>query len=110
MKDRDNRGQQAFKVEGESVTFWLLVRPRARSEKLCVHKSGEWQLDVQAPPLEGEANEACSRFFARVLRLPQACVAILAGRRARRKLVRITGRSAADTLNHLETLAMKEPY
>jgi len=55
--------------------------------------------------VEGEANEACIRFFARALRLPQACVVVLAGQKARRKLVRITGRSAEETLTALQKLA-----
>ena len=63
------------------------------------------RLEIHAPPAEGEANEACVQFFARALHLPQACVVILAGERSRRKLIRITGRAAAETIKRLETLA-----
>ena len=37
-------------------------------------------------------------FFARALRLPQACVVILSGQKARRKLLRVTGRSAEESI------------
>ena len=94
-----------FKIERENVSFWLKVKPRASCERLTVDSSGELRLDVHAPPAEGEANEACVRFFARQLHLPQACIAILAGRRSRRKLLRVTGHSVEETVAKLRALA-----
>ena len=93
-----------FRVEGESVTFWLRVRPRATRERLILDSSSEFRLDLHAPPAEGQANEACVYFFARALRLPQACIVILSGHRARRKLLRVTGRSAQETVELLQAL------
>ena len=93
-----------FQIERENVTFWLKVKPRASRERLAVDSAGGWRLELHAPPTEGEANEACVRFFARELRLPQACVVILSGHKARRKLVRITGRSAEETVVQLKAL------
>ena len=94
-----------FEIERENVSFWLRVKPRAGRERLTVDAAGELRLEVQAPPTEGQANEACVHFFARALRLPQACVVILSGRKARRKLLRVTGRSAAETITQIKTLA-----
>jgi hypothetical protein len=96
-----------FKVDQESVSFWLKVRPRSAREGLAYDSNGELRLELQAPPNQGEANQACIYFFARALRLPQACVAIISGERSRRKLVRITGRSAAETVRGLEALASR---
>jgi hypothetical protein len=95
----------AFQIEGASVSFWLRVKPRAARERLRWDASGEIRLEVHAPPAEGEANEACVRFLARALRLPQACVVILSGLHARRKRIRITGRSAEETVAELRRLA-----
>jgi len=94
----------SFKAEGESVTFWLRVRPRATRERLTLDSSGEFRLDLHSPPAEGQANEACVYFFARALRLPQACIVILSGHKARRKLLRVTGRSAQETVELLQAL------
>jgi len=94
-----------FKVEGESVSFWLRVKPRAARERLAVDASGELRLELHAPPVEGEANDACVRFLARALRLPQACVVILSGQKARRKLLRVTGRPAQETVKLIKFLA-----
>jgi hypothetical protein len=94
-----------FKIERENVSFWLKVKPRASRERLTLDASGELRLELHAAPTEGQANEACVRFFARALRLPQACVALLAGEKARRKLIRITGRSAEETVAQLQLLS-----
>jgi hypothetical protein len=90
-----------FKVEGENVSFWLRVKPRAAHERLTVDAAGELRLELHAPATEGQANEACVRFMARALGVRQACVAILSGQKARRKLLRVTGRSAQDTIAHI---------
>ena len=96
-----------FKIERENVSFWLKVKPRSSRERLIQEASGELRLEVHAPPAEGQANEACIRFFARALRLPYACVAILSGEKARRKLIRITGRSAQETIAQLRDMSGK---
>jgi uncharacterized protein len=94
-----------FKIDRENVTFWLKVKPRSSRERLMADSSGDLRLETHAPPAEGEANEACVRFLARELRLPQACVVILSGQKARRKLIRVTGRTAAEVVAQILTLA-----
>jgi uncharacterized protein (TIGR00251 family) len=96
-----------FRIEGASVTFWLNVKPRAPREGLKLGSNDELRLELHAPATEGQANEACVRFLARALRLPQACVAILSGAKARRKLLRITGHSPEETVARLKRLAAK---
>ena len=95
----------SFKVEQETVSFWLKVKPRSARERLAWDSSGELRLELHAPPSEGEANRACVYFFARALRLPQACVTIVSGQRSRRKLIRITGRSSEETIAGIKAQA-----
>lgn len=95
----------SFTVEGASVTFWLKVKPRASRDRLMRDSAGELRLELSAPPVEGQANEACVQFLARALRLPQVCVVILTGKKSRRKLVRVTGRSVEETVAALKRLA-----
>lgn len=96
-----------YQIERENVSFWLKVKPRASRERLVIDSSGELRLELHAPPSEGQANEACVQFFARALRLPQACVVMLSGQRSRRKLIRITGRTGNETVAKLNALAVK---
>jgi uncharacterized protein (TIGR00251 family) len=94
-----------FKIERENVSFWLKVKPRAGRERLTLDSAGDPVLELKAPPVEGQANDACVRFFARALRIPQACVVILSGKSSRRKLLRVTGHSAEETVAKLKMLA-----
>jgi len=94
-----------YKVEGETLSFWLRVKPRSARERLSYDSNGELRLELHAPPSEGEANQACVCFLARALRLSQSCVTIVSGQRSRRKLIRITGRSAQETVAALEAMA-----
>jgi hypothetical protein len=94
-----------YKVEGETVSFWLRVKPRSARERMAYDSNGELRLELHAPPSEGEANQACVYFLARALRLPQACVTIVSGQRSRRKLIRITCRSAQETMAALGAMA-----
>ena len=93
-----------FKIERENVSFWLKVKPRSARERVVLGSADELCLELHAPPTEGQANEACVRFFARALRLPQACVVIMSGHKSRRKLIRITGHSAEETVKQLKAL------
>lgn len=95
------------KVEGETISFWLQVKPRASRERLTQGEQGELRLELHAPPADGQANEACIRFFARELRLPQAGVVILSGHKSRRKLLRITGHSAEESIAKIQQLSAR---
>jgi len=98
-----------FRVEGQSVSFWLRVKPRATRERLTLDNSGELRLELHAPATEGQANDACVRFLAGALRVPQGSIAIVSGHKARRKLLRIAGPTAADTIAKIErTVARNE--
>lgn len=96
-----------FRIEGASVTFWMNVKPRAARERLMLGSNDEFRLEIHAPASEGQANDACVQFLARALRVPQACVVILAGKKSRRKLLRVTGHSAEETVAYLKRMAVK---
>ena len=73
------------------------VHPRARRERLSRYGK-EYKLEVTAPPVEGQANEAVVEFFARGLRVPRSAVRIIQGARGRRKVVEVQGVSDIDGL------------
>jgi uncharacterized protein len=93
-----------WQVEENRVSFWLRVRPRSSPEGLEWTPSGELCLRIGAAPVEGQANEACVRLLAKCLRLPQNAVTIAAGLKSRRKLIRIDGPSAEETIERLRAV------
>jgi len=52
------------------------------------------KIRLNAPPVEGRANEALIVFLAEKLGLPRANIEIIVGETARRKIVRVRGVNA----------------
>jgi len=97
-----------FTAEGNTVSFWLRIKPRSRRQRLLRTSSGELCLELTAPPVEGKANEAAVDFLARSLHLPRSLVELVTGAKSRRKLFRVTTDSAQETIARLEALAQEK--
>lgn len=67
------------------------VVPRAQRTEIVGFHGGSIKLKVQAPPVDGAANDEIVRFFAEALGLPRRDVAIVAGATSRRKVVEFRG-------------------
>jgi uncharacterized protein len=65
----------------------------ARSEFVGPHGDG-WRARVAAPPERGRANSALLELVADALDVPRSRVRLVAGHRARRKIVEIDGLDA----------------
>jgi hypothetical protein len=72
------------------------VHPRARRTAIAGRFGEAWKLDLAAPPVDGKANEECTRFFAELAGVPRSRVRILSGATGRLKLVEIEGVTQAD--------------
>jgi uncharacterized protein (TIGR00251 family) len=82
------------------LTVDLVVQPRASREGIAV--MGErLKISVNAPPVDGKANEAVIRVLAQALGVPRGAVEILRGETGRRKTVRIRGVTLAALLRAL---------
>ena len=93
-----------FKLAGNEVSFWLRVKPRATHERLTRGSEGELRLELHAPATDGQANDACIRFFAGALDLPKSNIAIISGQRARRKLIRLVVKSPDEIVTRIGNL------
>ncbi|MEO8736797.1 MAG: DUF167 domain-containing protein [Edaphobacter sp.] len=81
---------------GDGCTLAIRVRPGARKNDIAGIHAGAVKISLTAPPVDGRANEALIEFIAELLRIPRARVSILTGVSSRMKLLRITGKSAAE--------------
>ena len=80
----------------DGCTLSVRVHPGARKNGVTGVHAGALKISLTAPPVDGKANEAVIAFLADALHLPRARVALVAGATSRAKIVRITGRSAAE--------------
>lgn len=72
------------------------VQPRAARDAIAGERGGALLVRLQAPPVDGAANEALRRLLARALGVPASSVRLLRGERAREKLLEIGGVRAQD--------------
>ncbi len=76
----------------------VLVQPRASRTRVVGEHGGRLKLQLAAPPVEGEANQALVEFLARALSVRKADVSIERGETGRRKTVRVAGVTAQAAL------------
>jgi len=73
------------------ATLSVRVQPRASRNEVAGLEGDTLKIRLTAPPVDGEANEACLAFLAKLLDLSPSRLAIIQGARSRTKIIRITG-------------------
>jgi len=94
LQIRENPGNQ-------TVVFQVRVQPRASRDEVAGEMDGALKVRLQAPAVEGRANEALIEFLATLLKRPKAAVRISSGERSRLKRVEISGIGRNDILSLL---------
>jgi uncharacterized protein (TIGR00251 family) len=79
-----------------TVIFTVRVQPRAGRNGLAGEMDGALKIRLQAPALEGCANQALIDFLARALKTPKSAVRILSGERSKIKRVEVRGVTPRD--------------
>lgn len=72
-----------------AVRFGVRVQPRSSRDEIAGVHDGALRVRLQAPPVEGAANEALVRFLASALGVPRRHVRIVTGESSRNKVVEI---------------------
>lgn len=84
----------------QGATFAVKVHPRAKKTAVTgIFGEGTDEavkVALSAPPVEGRANEALIEFFAEMFRVSRSAVSVIAGAQSRNKVIRISGRTAAE--------------
>ena len=84
-----------------SCTLAIKAVPNAPRSAVAGWLGEALKVKVQAPPVEGRANEALCDFLAEQLGLPRRAVTVLRGDTSRLKLVRIEGLTEAEARSRL---------
>jgi uncharacterized protein (TIGR00251 family) len=87
-------------VAGGTVVFSVRLQPQASHDEVVGELQGALKIRVQAPAVDGRANEGLIDFLAQLLNLPKSAVRILSGERSRIKRVEMRGVSK----RHIELL------
>lgn len=88
-------GTQApdFRVRSEagSVSFGVVVVPRASRSRITGIHGDSLKVTLAAPPVDGEANAELCRVLAKALGVPQRAVQITQGQHSKHKTVAVLG-------------------
>jgi uncharacterized protein (TIGR00251 family) len=77
--------------EGSCATVSVRVVPRSSKEGVAGFEGGVVRIRLNAPPVEGKANEALVRFLSKAVGVPKSRITLVTGERGRRKIVRVDG-------------------
>jgi uncharacterized protein (TIGR00251 family) len=90
----------AIRDTPQGAAFAVRVQPNAKKTAVVgVLGEGEnaaLKLALAAPPIDGRANEAAIEFLAEIFQVPRSHIQILKGETSRSKLIRISGKTAAE--------------
>lgn len=83
------------------LTLRVRVQPRASRDALSGEREGALVVRLTAPPVEGAANEALSRFLGKTLGVAPSAVRVVSGATGRNKVVSVAGLDAATARERL---------
>jgi uncharacterized protein (TIGR00251 family) len=80
------------------VTVDIQVKPRSSREGVGPTQADRLLVAVNAPPVDGKANQAVVRVLAEAFGVPRSAVTIVRGETGKKKTVRIVGTTAAAVM------------
>jgi uncharacterized protein len=87
--------------DGSDVLLEIHLQPGARRTALAGEHGNRLKIAMQAPPVDGRANEALIDWLSTLLGVSRRQLTIDAGLRSRNKIIRIRSVSAADVRRRL---------
>ncbi len=84
------------------TTITFHVQPRAKRTEVVGWHDHAIKIRLQAPPVDGAANEALIHFIAERLSIPRSTVHIVSGKTSRRKRLSLENISRPQVLQALQ--------
>lgn len=83
-----------LRTDGDDLLLDCMVQPGARTSEVGGWHGDRLRVRIQAPPVDGKANDALVRFVAHLAGLPRRAVVLERGETDRRKTLRLRGLAA----------------
>jgi uncharacterized protein len=102
----------AARVEGSDCILRVLAKPRANRSRVVALTGEQVEVQLAAPPVDGEANEELRSLLSRTLGVAKGRVVVDKGRSSRHKVVRLLALSPEQVLRACAAAAAqagKEP-
>ena len=95
-------GMEWIKETAKGVLLPVRAVPRASKNEIQGIHGDALKVRLQAPPVEGKANQALIRFLSDALDIPRSQLSIASGETGRNKAVLITGISKEELVSLLK--------
>jgi len=79
----------------------LKVIPKSSRNQVAGVEGGVLKIKIQAPPVEGAANEAVIKFLSGLFHQPKSSILVIKGQQSRHKVIRIKGAQVKEILESL---------
>ena len=80
----------------QNALLKVRVVPNAKKTEFAGYRDTEVVLRLNAPPVDGKANQAAIRFIALCLDVPRSSVVLISGEKSRHKIFQIVGLKRDD--------------
>lgn len=80
-----------FSEKADRLEISVYVQPKASRNQVVGLHDRSLKIKVNAPPVDGEANEAVIEFLADILRVPKSSLHLLRGQTSRQKTIEYKG-------------------
>ena len=82
-----------YEYKSDVIRLNLYIQPGAKFTEISGLHDGALKIRLNAPPIEGRANEVLIKYLAKCFKVPNKQVKLVRGEKSRRKIFEITGSS-----------------
>jgi len=93
------------KETNKGIQFKIKVQPRASRNEISGWQGDALKIRLTAPPVDGEANEACLKFLAEYFHVSRKQVRIASGLKSKHKIIEIEGFTEVEFRNYLDDVS-----
>lgn len=97
-----------FELKEDAICVHITVSPKASRTMVKGIHNGRLKVHIQAPPIDGRANEAVVELFSELCAVPKRSVSIERGETSRLKTVRISNKDPRKLRDVLQALVRQE--
>jgi uncharacterized protein (TIGR00251 family) len=91
----------------ESILLKVYLQPKSSKNEVVGPYRDGIKVKVNAPPVEGRANEALIRFLAKKFGISPSCIEIIKGLHSRQKTLRISGTILDEPLDFNKKISQR---
>ena len=95
-------GQLPYTLNNNELSFAVKVMPRASRQGVGEVREGQLVVYLNAPPVDGAANQGLVKLLAKTLKVSPSSVCIVSGHKNRNKVVKVLGITGEQLLAGLQ--------